>query len=66
MTSILKQLQAGYDTRSRLALQAPVSPQDVKVRRKATRTYTGQALARRRAWGIAWGAIVREQAKELT
>ena len=66
MTSILQQLQAGYETRARMALHAPESPPDVKVRRKATRTYTGQALERRRAWGMMWGAIVSERAKELT
>ena len=51
MTSILTEIQAGYDQRAQQAAQASVSPPAAKTRRKATRTYTGEALARRQAWG---------------
>lgn len=50
MTSVLQELQAGYEQRAQMALERPQEPLEAPARRKATRTYTGYALERRRAW----------------
>lgn len=62
MTSVLSELQAGYDQRAKQALEAPVSPPAAPEYHFATRTYTGQALARRQAWGRKHGAWMKERA----
>ena len=46
MTSILRELQAQYDQRAQMALEAPREPLESIARPKATRTYTGEALER--------------------
>lgn len=66
MTSILLELEAQYATRAAQAQMAPPAIVETAPKPRATRTYTGAALERRRAWGRSWGAIVREHAKELT
>jgi alkanesulfonate monooxygenase SsuD/methylene tetrahydromethanopterin reductase-like flavin-dependent oxidoreductase (luciferase family) len=65
VTHPLSEIQAGYEQRAAQALQAPVSPQEPPVRRKGTRTYTGPALARRQAWGLFFGGIISEAARDL-
>lgn len=62
MTEILAELQAGYDQRAKQAAQAPVSPPAAPKYHFATRTYTGAALERRRAWGREHGAWMKERA----
>jgi hypothetical protein len=66
MSEILSEIQAGYVQRARMAAYVSVTAPERRARPKATRTYTGAPLARRRAWGVSWGAIVSERAKELT
>lgn len=58
MTSALAEIQAGYEQRAQQAAQAPASPPAVPQYRFATRTYTGAALERRRAWGREHGAVL--------
>ena len=65
MTSILRELQAQYDQRAQMALEAPREPLESIARPKATRTYTGEALERRRAWGRVWGARNAANARNL-
>lgn len=65
MTSILSDLQKGYEQRAAEALQAPVSPPTEEIRPKRTRTYTGAALPRRQAWGQRWGGLNARYAAEL-
>jgi len=65
VTSVLWEIQAQYDARAQQALQASVSPQGPPVRRKATRTYTGAALARRKAWGAERAAFGKALAAQL-
>ena len=65
VTSILSEIQAGYDQRAQQAVQASVSPQEPPVRRKATRTYTGEALARRQAWGRERAIFGKQLAAQL-
>ena len=65
MTSILSEIQAGYDQRAQQAAQASVSPQEPPVRRKATRTYTGEALERRKAWGRERAIFGKQLAAQL-
>lgn len=50
MSEILRELQAGYVERARIAALPPEKPSESIVRPKATRTYTGWPLERRRAW----------------
>lgn len=67
MSSVLAEIQAGYEQRAQQAAQAPVSPPGPLQYRFATRTYTGAPLARRQAWGREWGGILkaRAQAKRI-
>lgn len=65
MTEILQELQAGYDVRAQIALERPPEPVERAARPKATRTYTGEALERRRAWGRLWGGMNAENARHL-
>ena len=50
MSEVLAEIQAGYEQRAREAAVMPQEPAQAPVKRKATRTYTGAALERRRAW----------------
>ena len=50
MSEVLAEIQAGYVQRAQMALQASAKPLERAARPKATRTYTGAALERRRAW----------------
>ena len=65
MTSILQELQAQYEARAAQAVSAPVVVAQAAPKRKATRTYTGEALERRRAWGRVWGARNAANARNL-
>lgn len=65
MTHPLSEIQAGYEQRAAQALQASVSPATLPERRKGTRTYTGQSLAARRAWGQQWAGIQRAVAQSF-
>ena len=63
--NVLSEIQAGYDQRAQQAAQASVSPQEPPVRRKATRTYTGEALERRKAWGRERAVFGKQLAAQL-
>lgn len=65
MTSVLRDLQAGYDQRAQMALEAPGEALEAPARPKATRTYTGASLERRKAWGRKFGKINSDFAKQL-
>lgn len=62
MTEILSELQAGYDQRARMALEPRAKHLEAPEMRFPTRTYTGAALERRRAWGREYGAMMAERA----
>lgn len=65
MTNVLRDLQAEYDARAKMALEPPGKPLESIARPKATRTYTGAELERRRAWGKMWGTMNAEHARKL-
>ena len=65
MTSTLRQIQADYESRAALAQVINSIPEIEEVKPKATRTYTGAALARRQAWGRQWGGILSAVSHQL-
>lgn len=65
MSEVLASLTARYTPRPRTAVTvAAVNPPAVATRR-ATRTYTGEALLKRQQWGQQWGQIGRQAAQAL-
>lgn len=62
MSSVLAEIQAGYEARAKQAAETPVRPAAVPEPRYATRTYTGAVLERRRAWGREYGGILKARA----
>ena len=65
MSEVLSEIQAGYVQRVQMALEPRGKPLESIARPKATRTYTGAALARRQAWGRQWGGILSAVSHQL-
>lgn len=65
MSNVLAELQAEYDARAQTALNSPAEALESSARPKATRTYSPEALERRKAWGRFWGGMNAEHARKL-
>lgn len=65
VTDVLSEIQAGYVQRARMAAYVSVSTPAPSYRPKATRTYSGTALQRRRYWGGSWAIIQKREAAKM-